>query len=491
MESTAATPKSSSFAGDVFKLVSGTTIAQGLMVLASPFLARLYTPEDFGTLAIYLSITSIVGVIACLRYELAIMLPESDEEAANLLAVSLGFSLIVTCLTTLAIGWGGETLLGWLNAPGLKPYLWLIPVTVLLDGVFQALNYWNSRTKQFGRLSIARVTSSAATVSTQLGAGYAGYATGGSLIGANVVGKTISTAVLGGQIWRDDRKTFWKAIRWRGMKRGMRRYKKFPMISTWSSLLNSTSTQLPTLLLSAFFSSSVVGFYSIAFRLLSMPMSLIGAAIGQVFFQRAAVAKLEGNLSIIVENTLQRLLLIGLLPIILVVLIGKDIFTFFLGESWSEAGLYAQILGSWLLFVFISSPISTLNSIVERQGLDLLFNAMIIVCRIFSLVIGGMYKNEYMALTLYSLSGTFLWFLLTIWFVNLSNAKFSRIIYNITLPLLNCFMIALVISFLKFCLHFNPFILVISSCTFLLIYYFFNVFYSSRANSIFDMIFHN
>lgn len=428
MESTAATPKSSSFAGDVFKLVSGTTIAQGLMVLASPFLARLYTPEDFGTLAIYLSITSIVGVIACLRYELAIMLPESDEEAANLLAVSLGFSLIVTCLTTLAIGWGGETLLGWLNAPGLKPYLWLIPVTVLLDGVFQALNYWNSRTKQFGRLSIARVTSSAATVSTQLGAGYAGYATGGSLIGANVVGKTISTAVLGEQIWRDDRATFWKAIRWQGMARGGRRYKKFPMISTWSTLLNTTSSQLPALLLSVFFSSSVVGFYSLGHRILSMPMSLIGAAIGQVFFQRAAIAKKEGTISLLVDITFRRLLMIGLFPMLLLTVIGKDFCIVVFGLNWSEAGVYIQIMSLWIFMQFISAPLASLINIFEKLEVAFFIQLFLLATRFLSLFLGGVFDSVYLTLLLFTASGVIIYGYLFIWILIISGNSFTRYI---------------------------------------------------------------
>src|SRR5690606_5499656 len=147
--------------------------------------------------------------------------------AANLLGVSLLFTAVITGLSTLVIWLWGESLLLWLNAPGMTPYLWLIPLTILLDGVFHALNYWNSRTKHFGRLSIARVTSSVSTVSTQLGAGYAGLATGGSLIGANVVGKLIATSTLGGQIWRDDRSIFKKSIRWGEMLKGMVRHRKF------------------------------------------------------------------------------------------------------------------------------------------------------------------------------------------------------------------------------------------------------------------------
>ena len=80
---------SSSFAANVLKLVTGTTFAQVIIVLASPLLTRLYGPEAFGFLALFTSITSIIGVIACMRYEMAIMLPKTDEEAANLLGLCL------------------------------------------------------------------------------------------------------------------------------------------------------------------------------------------------------------------------------------------------------------------------------------------------------------------------------------------------------------------------------------------------------------------
>ncbi len=99
MKQSSKSVKKTSFASDVLKLVSGTAFAQGLTICASPFLTRLYGPEAFGTLALFVSITSIIGAIACLRYELAIMLPESDEEAANLLGVSLCFVVLISILT--------------------------------------------------------------------------------------------------------------------------------------------------------------------------------------------------------------------------------------------------------------------------------------------------------------------------------------------------------------------------------------------------------
>ena len=276
--------RKSSFAGDVLKLVTGTTFAQLLAILAAPVLTRLYAPDAFGILALFTSITGILGVIACLRYELSIMLPEKDEEAANLLGASMAFVILVSLLTVPLIWWGKDSVIRWLNAPDLAPFLWLVPVMVFIHGVFLALNYWNSRTKHFGRLSIARVTSSLTTVMGKLGVGFMGYATAGTMIGATVAGQAVATSVLGGQIWRDDRKMFFKSIRWKEMRKGIVRHKKFPLLSSWSSLMNTISVQLPPLLLAFFFSSTIVGFYALGHRLLSMTMSLIGSSIAQVFF---------------------------------------------------------------------------------------------------------------------------------------------------------------------------------------------------------------
>ena len=130
-----------------------------------------------------------------MRYELAIMLPKTDEEAANLLVLSLLSVTIISGLTVPALYFGGDALVSLLRAPGLGPYLILVPPFVFISGVFLALNYWNSRTKHFGRLSVAQVTSSLATTGTQLGAGFARYATEGSLIGANLVGVSVSAGV--------------------------------------------------------------------------------------------------------------------------------------------------------------------------------------------------------------------------------------------------------------------------------------------------------
>ena len=197
-----------SFSGDVLKLVTGTTFAQILVILASPLLTRLFSPEAFGLLAIFTSITKVLGVVSCLRYEFAIMLPDEERDAVNLLALC---TAIVTGISLLVLPFFivfEPVIVSALNAPGLTGYLWLVSPFVFVSGLFVALNYWNSRTRRYGRLSVARIVSSVAITGGQLSAGAAGMATGGALIWTSALGQGVGTAVLGAQILRDDRARF-------------------------------------------------------------------------------------------------------------------------------------------------------------------------------------------------------------------------------------------------------------------------------------------
>jgi lipopolysaccharide exporter len=394
-----------SFAGDVLRLVSGTTLAQFMLVAATPFLTRLYPPAAFGLFAIFLSITNILGVVVCLRYDLSIMLPEYDGEAANLLGVSALFAIVNSLLTAALIWWLQEPLLNFLNAQELAHYLWLVPVAVLGTGLFMALNYWQTRTKRYSSVSMAQVGNSTVMTASQLSAGYAGYANGGGLIGGFVGGKFIAVATLAVSIWRADHNLLLSSINVGQMVAGIKRHRKFPLFTTWAALLNAISWQLPAFLLAIYFSPAIVGFYALGHKVLSLPMLVIGQAIGQVFFQRSAEAHIKGALHQVVEMVFQRLVAFGLFPFLLITFIGQDLFGLVFGEEWAEAGMYAQILGVWIFVWFISSPMSTLFSVLEKQQFDLKLNSLIFFTRLLSLTLGGISGSVYIALLLFAGSG--------------------------------------------------------------------------------------
>jgi O-antigen/teichoic acid export membrane protein len=420
--------KKSSFANDVFKLATGTAISQAIGFLLSPIVSRIYSPSDFGLFASFSAIAMLIGSVACLRYEQSIMLPKSDDDAANQFGISVFFSIIIGSIISLIIILFKEPLLSFLNIPDLSNFLWLLPITIILQGIFLALNFWNTRSKKFLRLSVAQINKSSFEYVTKIGYGFAGMANSAGLIYSYTIGIITSAFTLGYQIWRDDAKKFINSISWKKMKAGIIRYKKFPLINTWGALLASFSQQTPTFILTMFFSSSITGYYNLGFKTIRLPISLIGNAISQVFFQRATEAKREGNLGIIVEETFAQLITFGLYPMLILTIIGRELFIVVFGNNWAEAGTYSQILSIWTFFVLISVPMGTLFSVLEKQELGFYFNLALTISRIITLVIGGLLNNVYLALILFSITGSIFYLYLLLRLCSLSGLEIKKVL---------------------------------------------------------------
>lgn len=401
--------RGSSFRGDVLRLASGTGIAQAISILAAPVITRLYSPQAFGVAATFISITALLGVIACLRYELSIVLPKDDHDAANLVAVSMLASLLLSAISSVGIWIGGESLSRIMPIPEVGAFLWLVPISVALSGANLSLNYWNSRTHNYFRLSVAKVLGSVCTTSTQVGLGATGYASGGSMIAANLGGQTVAMAWLSSWVLKADGRFFLNSVSWRSIGRCAIRYGKFPLLSTWSGVLNTASWQIPVLMLGYFFSPVVVGYYALGFRLLQIPMNLMGGAVSQVFLQRAGEMRTSDGFAPLVEGMFRRLLTVGMFPMLTLCFAGRDIYLVVFGDMWAEAGTYVQLLSAWALVWFVSSPLARLFFVLEKHELSLALNVSIFLTRLVSLLIGGYFESIYLALSLFAATGFLLY----------------------------------------------------------------------------------
>jgi O-antigen/teichoic acid export membrane protein len=419
---------SSLFSRNVLTLITGTTLAQVITILFTPLITRLYGPEAFGLLAIFTSITGILGVIMCLRYEMAIMLPKSDEEAANVFGLCIFIILAISLLSVPILILSPTFLEHLLNAPLLGPFLWLVPPMIFLSGLFLALNYWNTRTKQFHRLAIAQVMRSGSSTGTQIGMGVVGYASGGMLIGASIIGQLVSTTVLGFQIMRDHLTYFRQHITVKGMKEVFSRYSNFPKYDMGSAVLNTLSGTLPVFILSIYFSTTILGYYSLGLMVLQLPLFLIGNAIGQVFFQRAAESKniSQEKLSETVASILKPLLFLSFFPMVVLLLIGPALFGIVFGGAWTEAGNYARYLSVWMFVNFIASPISSLLSVFQKQKFGLILNIVTILLRAIGLMIGALMGDAVLAIMLFSAVGVVTNGLPLLYLLRLSDVPLSK-----------------------------------------------------------------
>ncbi len=171
------------FARSVLTLASGTAIAQLLLALAMPVLARLYTPADYGALAVYASTLTVLLVVASLRYEVAIPLPEDEAVAGSLLVLALILVGAMTAVVSLVVWLGGDAFVAAVKVPVLRPYRWLIPVGFLGAGTYQALSYWAIRRGAFSRVARTKLSQGIGQVVTQIALGLARAGAPGLLIG--------------------------------------------------------------------------------------------------------------------------------------------------------------------------------------------------------------------------------------------------------------------------------------------------------------------
>lgn len=411
------------FARGVSVLVGGTAGAQALMVLASPLLTRLYTPEDFGLLAVYSGLLAIFSVVASLRYELAIPLPESNTEAANVLILSLLVVLVMASISGLMVLVAGQEIALALGTPALAKYFWLLPIGVLLAGVYNVFNYWAVRTKVFGDIARTRITQTLSTLAIQL----FGFKLGGTaLLFGQAGGQGVGSIRLARSALRHKDFDRWS---WPGVWQTAKRYKQFPIFSTWSALFNTAGTQLPPLMLAALFSTGAAGLYALAHRVLALPMSVIGDAIGKVFFANAAEAYREERLAPLVKSVHGTLAEVAMPASVLLVVAGPELFALVFGENWRQAGELARYMAPWLYMVFVTSPLSTLFLVLERENIGMLFQAGLLLSRVLVIFIGASVMDQLLAtVALFAAASVVFWIGFLFWVFAASGNRMSDMI---------------------------------------------------------------
>jgi O-antigen/teichoic acid export membrane protein len=399
----------SNFITNVLKLVSGSVASQALGILLIPIITRIYNPDDFGIFQLFMSISGILVIVSTFSYQFAIMLPKTEEDAANVTSLCTVLVIITSLLTGIVVLLIPVNIDEIFKTPGISSYLPLLSLIIFLNGMFFVQNYWLSRRTRFGVIAGSRVSNTLSTKLFQIGLAKPGVSPLG-LIWGYIAGYLIADLFMLKGMKKDIQ--VFKKVSMKRMKEVAIQYKDFPLFSFWSSVANTISPQVPAFLLAYFYSTSVVGHFSLANQVVNLPMGIVGAAIGQVFFQRVSEVKNgngKGDMKTIVGEVYNKLISIGLFPMILLIILGEQIFTFAFGDGWDVAGTYVKILVPWIFLVFLSSPITTLYNVFEKQKVWLTFSIALLVSRVIALVIGGTTGTPEFALALYSFTGAVFW----------------------------------------------------------------------------------
>lgn len=387
---------------NVGKLLSANVVAQVIGLVVYPILSRMYAPEDFGLLNLFISIGNVLVVLSLVDYYYAIVLPKQERHAVALVHVSSLALLITVALVAVSVTLAGP-ISALFKSPELAQYYWLMPIYVLSMGAWHILNYWYIRQKQFGQISQYLMSQSALSAGGKIGMGYAGVLQGG-MIYAVVVAPLLSLVT---SIVRNFRGCLQPLLRISksDIVEQSKQYRNFPCFVLPRSFLNVLAGQLPILLLTPFFGAKYVGLLSMALLLGYTPIGTITRAIYQVLYQytteRVHTAQRIGGVfwRFIAWSSVVILPVFGGLFFVL-----PDLTSWLLGEEWRVVGTYIRYMLPWLYLSLLTGSTCYLSDVFMKQRIGLFFEILLAVCRVSGLCIGIAAKDFTIAIAAYSIS---------------------------------------------------------------------------------------
>jgi O-antigen/teichoic acid export membrane protein len=334
--------------------MSGTVIAQLLSILLQPILRRLYSPESFGILSVYLSLVGIIIVISSLRYDDAIVLPKSDKESMNLVGLSLIMNFVVSLILFILVYLLGGRIISFLNLPSNFPVrmLFIIPAGTFLLGTYQSLNNWLIRKKKYSSVSVNKMVRRGSEGVAQIC--FALFKSFNGLIYSDIVGQATNAATVAIQARKNDLNL--KLISAVKLKYVLNKYSDFPKYNLIPSFMSSCSYLLPPIFINKFFSPETAGFFDLSKLLLSIPLAFIASSISSVLLQRIS-EKYNRKVTIIADLKSVFIVVgfISVTEIIAIILFGEDIFKIVFGKEWISSGTISKIMVWSLALNFIVS----------------------------------------------------------------------------------------------------------------------------------------
>jgi O-antigen/teichoic acid export membrane protein len=357
------------FFGNVMKLFAGNASAQLLTLLAYPILTRLYAPADLGVLAFVATVIAVVAPCAALRYEMAIPLARSEEEAGNALAVCLTVVLGIAVLFVLIALLLPQSVLDQYDS--VAPFRLFVPLGLLGSGCYMLAVFEATRHSRYADIARSRIYQFLTGPTLQVALGVFGLGKAGLIIGL-IFGTFSGTYGLVRRL-----KIFWPPsplfeVTPRSIWATAVRYRHFPLYSSWASLLSVCSNNIMNLTFTILYGPTIGGFVFLGDRVLVRPLFLITTAISQVLVGEASRTAREQpeRLRGLVMAIAARQLIVSIFWIGGVVLFSPWVVPLVFGADWAPAVIYLQFLAVGFFFTSLLAPIFQILQIIESQKLQ-------------------------------------------------------------------------------------------------------------------------
>ena len=384
-------------------LMSGSFFAQVFTLALYPLLTHLYLPEEFGIYGLYSAILIAVATLANGGYNNTILLPKKDSDAYHLLVLCGIFVVGISFLSLVIVLIFKNILLGMLKDKG-SEWIYLLPISILLEGFYFSFSAILNREGNYKALTRAKILQALLSGGVSILIGY--WLSGGlsGLIVGMIFGQFVSILSMIIEII----KSFpLKEVQWARIKQLSQEYKDFPRFELASGYLNALSRQIPFFIIPFYYNAEVLGHFTLAHKILTAPITFIGASVSQLYFQKAAKAKHESPGKI---NTINYKITLGfgglsIVPVLLIVIFGPEIFELIFGEDYTTSGYYARWLAPWVAMMYILNPLSFLIDIFGKLKFHFIYNILLFISRVIISLVGGVFFSAEITIALFGISG--------------------------------------------------------------------------------------
>ncbi len=390
---------SKSYYKSFITLLSGNVISQFIPFIAVPILTRIYSKEDFAIFANYTAIVAMIGIVASGRLDLAIPIAKDKKEAQDIVFTGLVLVLLLTLLSFIFPIFSNFFALIY-QSKELADYLFLIPIGVLFYGFLGLTNNWMLRFKKYNVISIGKVVQAFSNNGLAVLLGLIGWGTWGLIYG------WISGFLFGILImlyYVDKALKLREHVRLVTIKTTIKKYKDFPLINSLHAFTDIFATQTVLFwLVTTYYGLEQLGLFAIMYKYVRAPIGLVTSSVSNIFYTEMSSAINNGESPIpILKKTIKTTTAFSIPFILILLLFGPVVFSWYLGESWREAGVYSQMIAPVLFMMFIVSPISGIPIILNQQKKAYVFAVIGYIFTLSTLFIIGMMGFSFKTALLY------------------------------------------------------------------------------------------
>ncbi|OUO22420.1 oligosaccharide flippase family protein [Collinsella sp. An307] len=349
---------------NVFKISSGTVAGQLCSVVSLPFITRIYGADIIGAWAIITSVSGIVNTISDIGLTNSLMVCEEKGIENQYRAISaLNVAVCSLCTPLVALYCA---LLSYDAARMVTVVVCTLIYSITLQQV--SINYMLlNRRQEYDVLMKNPLINQLVAAAASIALGVTGFISWGYFVGM-IAGQIVTLAHMRRRVaipYRRVPLAYYRSL--------LSRERDFIINQTPSNIAYQVRSQLPTLIIGSLFGTTVLGNFSIAQKLLNIPVTFIGQAVGNVFYQRIASMREDvGAIARFVQRNMRRTMLVAIAPMAFLIALGGPIIDLVFGSGYELGGAMVGVIGFQSLFSFLTASIKGVDIVLGKQRYSML-----------------------------------------------------------------------------------------------------------------------